>query len=260
LEQLEGFGADGARTELSAGEARATGEGWWMDGGLHVAGSLGVWVPDEAASAQPTVGLALSAPDWAGSAYRFEYRHGPAYRETQTMEAAVTDLRADVIGLEAFRPVAAGWDLSAMARLARFSGVGDPNLRGDAALSLLFRPAPTWGFGIETRGLAFADPSPSPAGRNLYWDPEWYWLNAGVVDWVSWPGEWDFAARALVGAAWLQEREQAATVEAQFAINLAAARRIGAWRVGGRAAISQSRADGYRAFRFELEAARGFGY
>ena len=255
LEQLKGFGPSGVRADMTAVDVQASGEHWFMDGGLNAKARLGAWIPDGNASAMPVLALALAAPDWGGSAYRLEYRHGPAYRETNTMEAAVADLRADVLGLEFYRPIAARWTASASARLSVFSGVGDPNQRVDASLSLLYQLDPALAIGYETRGLAFADSAPNP-GRRLYWDPEWYWLNAGVVNWNSQRGEWELAAQALVGAAWMRERNLDPTLEAQFAFIFDAVRRFGVWGVGGRAAISQSRADGYRAFRLELRATR----
>jgi tetratricopeptide (TPR) repeat protein len=259
MERLEGFEPVGVRGDLVAADLQATAERWWMDGGLNVRASLGAWIPDRSGAFEPTLSLSLSAPDWRGSAYRFEYRHGPAYRETNTLEAAIADLRADLAGLELYRPLAARWDLTATARLARFAGVGDPNLRADGGLSFLFRPDATWTLAYETRALAFGDPAPNP-GRRLYWDPEWYWLNAAAVNWTGRPGaRWELALRALVGAAWMRERGRDPTVEAQFGLIGDAARRFGLWTLAGRAAFSQSRADGYRAFRFELQVRRTYG-
>ena len=80
-----------------------------------------------------------------------------------------------------------------------------------------------------------------------------------MVNWTAQPGRWELAAQATLGAAWMRERDLDPTLEAQFGIIFDAARRFGAWGVGGRAVFSQTRADGYRAFRLELEATRGFG-
>jgi len=257
LERLEGFSPTAQHTDMMAVDVRAEGEHWFMDGGLNARAWVGAWIPDTT-STQPLFGLALAAPDWGGSAYRFEYRHGPAYRETNTMEAAVADLRSDVFRLEFYRPIAARWTTSASAGFAVFSGVGDPNQRLDASLSFMYRLTDAWVIGYETRGLGFADPAPN-FGLRLYWDPEWYWLNAAVVNWAAQPGMWELAAQATLGAAWMRERDLDPTVEAQFGIVFDAVRRFGAWGVGGRAVYSQTRADGYRAFRLELEANRGFG-
>jgi len=257
LERLEGFSPTAQHTEMMAVDVRAAGEHWFMDGGLNARAWAGAWVPDTT-STQPVFGLALAAPDWGASAYRLEYRHGPAYRETNTMQAAVTGLRADVLRLEFYRPIAARWTTTASAGFAVFSGVGDPNQRLDASLSFLYQLNPSWVIGYETRGLGFADAAPSQ-GLRLYWDPEWYWLNAAVVNWNAQPGLWELAAQATLGAAWMQERSLDPTLEAQFGLIFDAVRRFGTWGVGGRAVFGQTRADGYRAFRFELEATRGFG-
>ena len=257
VESLEGFSPTVQRTDMMAIDVRAEGEHWFMDGGLNARAWAGAWIPDTT-STQPLFGLALAAPDWGGSAYRFEYRHGPAYRETNTMQAAVADLRADVFRLEFYRPISVRWTMSAVAGFALFSGVGDANQRYDASLSFLYRLTPAWAVGYETRGLGFADAAPNP-GLRLYWDPEWYWLNAGVVNWSARPGMWELAVQATLGAAWMRERDVDPTVEAQFGIVFDAVRRFGAWGVGGRAVYAQTRADGYRAFRLELEASRGFG-
>jgi len=79
------------------------------------------------------------------------------------------------------------------------------------------------------------------------------------VNWNAQPSRWELAAQASLGAAWMQERSLDPTLEAQFGLIFDAVRRFGTWGVGGRAVFGQTRADGYRAFRFELEATRGFG-
>jgi predicted Zn-dependent protease len=259
VEELSGFEPTGSKTDMFGLDVQATAERWWRDGGVNVQGSLGAWIPESNGSIEPLVSLVVAVPDWGGSAYRFEYRHEPAYRWTQTMEAAVAGLRADVAGLEFYRSIAPRWDASVSARLGLLSGVGDANLRGDGALSILYRPSATWSVGYETRALGFGGAAPDP-GRRLYWDPEWYWLNAGVVDWVGRLAEvWNVGAHASVGAAWIRERDRDAALEAQFAFVFDARRQLGLWTLGGRTGFSQSRTDGYRSFRFELVATRSFG-
>jgi len=259
LERLAGFEPTGVRGRLSAVAARAVGERWWLEGDLHATAALGAWIPESGGAAQPIIALVLAAPDWGGASYRFEYRHEPAYRETATLEAAASDLRVDVAGLETYRPIAAGWDLSARARVARFAGVGDANLRADAALGVFFRPDPGWVLGYETRGLGFSDPAPRP-GRRLYWDPSWSWENTLLVGWRGAPAPgWELEARASPGLAWLEERGLDPAVVFVVGATLDARYRVGVWTLQGRAGFSQSRAGGYRAFRLDLGLSRGFG-
>ncbi|UCC47361.1 MAG: tetratricopeptide repeat protein [Gemmatimonadota bacterium] len=259
LERLEGFELTGEQDGLTAAAARAVGERWWLEGGLHTTATLGAWVPESGAQAQPIIGLVLAAPSWGGASYRFEYRREPAYRETATLEAAAAELRVDVAGLETYRPIAERWDLSARARVARFSGVGDANLRGDAALGVFFRPDARWILGFESRGLTFGDPAPRP-GRRLYWDPNWSWENTLLVAWRGAPAPgWELEARTTPGLAWLDEHELDPTVVFVFGATLDARYRVGVWTLQGRAGFSQSRAGGYRVFRLELGLSRGFG-
>lgn len=259
VERLDGFELTGEPGDLSAVAAQAVGARWWLEGGLHSAATLGAWIPESGAEVQPLVRLVLTAPNWGGGSYRIEYRHEPAYRETATLEAAAADLHVDVAGLGTYRPIAERWDLSARARVARFSGVGDANLRGDAALGLFFRPEPGWILGYESRGLSFSDPAPRP-GRRLYWDPSWSWENTLLVAWRGAPApRWELEARLTPGLAWLEERELDPTVVFVFGALLDARHRVGLWTLQGRAGFSQSRAGGYRAFRLELGLSRGFG-
>jgi tetratricopeptide (TPR) repeat protein len=259
VERLAGFELTGVRGGLTAVAARAVGERWWLQGDLHVTGALGAWIPESGGAVQPIVGLVLAAPDWGGASYRFEYRHEPAYRETATLEAAAADLHVDVAGLETYRPIAERWDLSARARLARFAGAGDANLRADAALGVFFRPEPGWVLGYESRGLSFSDPAPRP-GRRLYWDPSWSWENTLLVAWRGAPAPgWELEARATPGLAWLEERGLDPAVVFVVGATLDARYRVGVWTLQGRAGFSQSRAGGYRAFRLDLGLSRGFG-
>ncbi len=259
LERLEGFDPMGPAAQLTAVDLRATAQRWWLRGGLLASASLGAWIPEAEASVQPVVELTLAAPDWQGAAVRFEYRHGPAYRETATLEAALSDLRADVAELGFYRPIAGRWDMSASGRLARFSGVGDPNLRADASLAFFFKPDDHWVLGYESRALTFRDPAPNP-GRRLYWDPEWSWTNSAVLGWRGEPGSgWELEARAAPGVAWLQERGTESAVVFELGASLDARRRFGVWTVGGGAGYGQSRLDGYRTFRLGLEVSRGVG-
>jgi Flp pilus assembly protein TadD len=259
VERLSGFDLAGRHSELTALDVAATAQRWWL--GLDARMSLGLWIPESTASVEPVLSLALAVPDWGGAAYRFEYAHEPAYRQTNTLEAAAANLRADVAGLEFFKPLATRWNLTASAGMAYFTGLDDTNLRADGSLGLSFTPGGSWSLGYRTLGLGFRDPAPvSGGGRRMYWDPEWYWLNAGVVNYNgALGGKWELAAQALVGAAWIQERQTGSTLEAQFGIWADVTHRFGVWNVVGSTAVSQSRADGYRAFRFEIGASRGFG-
>jgi len=259
LERLDGFELTDEQGDLTAVAARAVGERWWLAGGLHSAATLGAWIPESGAQVQPLVGLVLTAPNWGGGSYRLEYRHEPAYRETATLEAALSDLRVDLAGLETYRAIAQRWDLSVRARVARFAGAGDANLRGGAALGVFFRPDPGWILGFESRGLSFSDSAPRP-GRRLYWDPSWSWENTLLVAWRGAPAPgWELEARTTPGLAWLEERELEPTVVFVFGALLDARYRVGVWTLQGRAGFSQSRAGGYRAFRMELGLSRGFG-
>jgi predicted Zn-dependent protease len=259
VEEARGHGATGELEDLFAVEFGATLEHWWMRGDLNVLASAGAWVPDAGGSVEPMLGLRLAAPNWGGAAYRFEYSHGPAYRETATLEAAVSGLRSDVAGLEFYKPVAERWDLTVQLRAAVFSGVGDANLRSDAGVGVFFKPDDHWVLGYETRGLAFSDSAPNP-GRRLYWDPEWSWSNFAVVRWRGEPAQgWELDASLVPGFAWLSERDRDPTVVAEFGAWLDARRHLGAWTLAGRAGVTQSRADGYRSFRLEFDASRRFG-
>ncbi len=150
--------------------------------------------------------------------------------------------------------------MAARGRLARLSGGGDENLRADAALDLFFKPDDGWVLGYETRGLSFRDPAPVP-GRRLYWDPSWSWANLVVLGWRGEPGPgWELELWATPGLAWLEERGRDATVVAELSARAEARRRLGVWTLAGRAGFSQSRVDGYRAFRFDLALTRSFGW
>jgi predicted Zn-dependent protease len=259
VEESRGYGATGGLEDLFAVELGATLEHWWMRGDLNVLAWAGAWIPDAGGSVEPILGLRLAAPNWGGAAYRFEYTHGPAYRETATLEAAVSGLRSDVAGLEFYRPMAERWDLTIQLRAAVFSGVGDANLRSDAGVGIYFKPDDHWVLGYETRGLAFSDSAPNP-GRRLYWDPEWSWSNFAVIRWRGEPAQgWELDVSLVPGFAWLSERDREPTLVAELGAWLDARRHLGAWTLAGRAGLTQSRADGYRSFRLEFDASRRFG-
>jgi Flp pilus assembly protein TadD len=258
VERVAGFDISGGDSDLTAFEARVVGERWWQDGGLHASASLGAWMPSSK-SIEPLVMLSMSAPNWGGSAYRLEYRHEPAYRQTNTFEAAEVNMRADLFGLEFYRPLFDRWQLSASGRVARFAGVDDENLRGDASLTFLYRPGGGWLMGYESRALAFRDPAPV-AWRPIYWSPEWYWLHSAVGSWTGELGRgWRLAAQGLVGVAWMDERVSGVESAVQFGVLMDLEYNVGLWTVVGRTAVSQARADGYRMFRFELAGTRKFG-
>ncbi len=260
IERLSGFAPDGGRSELTAAMLRATGEGWWQEGRLNLSASFGAWVPEGEVAAEPIVALALSTPNRGGASYRLEYRHEPAYRETATLEASLAEVAVDLAGFETFRPLGERWELAARARLARFSGSGDPNLRTDAAVDLFYRPDDRWIVGFESRGLRFSEAAPE-IGRRLYWDPEWSWSNLAVLGWRGEPArDWELELWATPGFAWLAERDRDATVVSELAARLEARRRLGVWTLAGLAGFSQSRVDGYRAFRLDLGLTRSFGW
>ncbi len=259
IERLRGVDGGGENAEFFAFGVEGTAQRWFSDGDVSARLSAGAWVPDGGGSSQPTVGVSVEVPEWRGAAYRFDYSHGPGYREAVTLEAAEAGLRTDAIAAETYRPLAEPWDLSAQARATIFSGVGDANLRLDAGLGLFHKLDDHWILGYQTRGLAFSEPAPS-LGRRLYWDPEWSWSNLAVV---GWRGEvassWEVGAWLSPGIAWLQERGNDPTVVAEFTAILDVQREIGGWILEGRAAFGQSRANGYRSFGFELGVSRGFG-
>jgi tetratricopeptide (TPR) repeat protein len=256
VEHLAGHDRDGQRGELEAVEATALAERWWSYGRLSGQAALGVWIAGSDL-VEPLLVLALSTPDWGNAAYRIEYRHEPGYRQTSTYEAAAADLRADVLGFEYYRPLGPRWEASAGARLAHFSGLDATNLRGDVSLAFLYAAGDGWLVGYESRGLGFSDAAPR-AARPLYWDPEWYWLNAALARWTARRDGLEIMAQGSAGVAWMREREMDSEMAAQFALALDVRRRLGDWTLVGRAALSQSRADGYRAFRFDLGLSRGF--
>lgn len=260
LERLSGFAPDGARFQLTAATLRATGEGWWQDGRLNVSASFGAWVPEGEVAAEPIVALALSTPNRGGASYRVEYRHEPAYRETATLQASLAEIAVDLASFETFRPLGERWELAARARLARFSGSGDQNLRTDAAVDLFYRPNDNWIVGFESRGLRFGEAAPANL-RPLYWDPEWSWANLAVLGWRGEPArDWELELWATPGFAWLAERDRDPTVVSELAGRLEARRRLGVWTLAGVAGFSQSRVDGYRAFRLDLALTRSFGW
>ncbi|UCC71911.1 MAG: tetratricopeptide repeat protein [Gemmatimonadota bacterium] len=258
LERVDGFDPTGRPATVTALDARATAECWWLQGKLQTTAGLGGWLPESGAELQPVVAFTALAPDWGGAAVRFEYRHEPAFRETATLQSTLADVRADVAGLGYHRPIGGRWDMSAAARLAWLSGQGEANLRADAAVGLFHKPDDHWLLGYESRALAFRDPAPDP-GLRLYWDPKWSWSNSLLLGWrgAAGPG-WELEARAAPGIAWLQERDRAAAVVFELSATLDVARRIGVWTVGGSAGYGQSRLDGYRTFRLAIEITRGF--
>jgi tetratricopeptide (TPR) repeat protein len=259
IERLRGLDADGERAEFFAFDVEATAERWFFDGDVGARVSAGAWIPDDGGSSQPQLSVSVEAPDWRGASYRFEYLHAPGYRDAVTLGAAEAGLRIDAVSAETYRPLTGSWDLAAQGRASVFSGVAGGNLRLDAGLGLFHKIDDTWTLGYQTRGLAFSDSAPNP-GRPLYWDPEWSWSNFAVLSWRD-----ELAPRLEVGAwfspgvALLQERGRDATVVAEFAAILDARRQLGDWALEGRAAIGQSRADGYRSFSFELGLSRTFG-
>ncbi|NIR45870.1 MAG: tetratricopeptide repeat protein [Gemmatimonadetes bacterium] len=255
VERVAGHDLAGVAVDEIALDLRAVTERWWELGRWHTAASIGLWVPS-AEAIEPVLAVALSTPDWGGSAFRLHYEHGPAHRETRTFEAFAGRLRADVAGLEFFRPLAAGWEISATGRVAVLSGLDDTNLRGDASLAVRHRTDSGWSLGYETRGLGFSNPAPI-GWRRVYWDPEWYWSHAAAVGWQGQPMPGlTVAAEGLAGHAWVKERGRAVETAAQVALTGDLSYSVGPWTIGGRTVLSQSRADGYRAFRFELSATR----
>jgi Flp pilus assembly protein TadD len=258
-ERLDGLDETGRPEEITAVDVRATAERWFLQGGMQGEAALGVWVPTSSAAALPLVELSLAMPDLAGAAVRLEYRHGPAYRQTATLQATTSGLHADVAGASMYRPLAARWDMSAGARLAWLSGGGDANLRADAALGLFFRPNDHWVVGYESRALGFRDAAPAP-GLRLYWDPEWSWTHSAVLGWRGEPGrDWELEARAVPGIAWLQERDQDAAAVFELSAGIDVRRHVGLWTIAGGAGYGQSRLDGYRTFRLDVGIKRRFG-
>lgn len=259
IERLRGLDRNGERVESFAFDVEASAESWFSDGDVSARVSAGAWVPDGGGSAQPTLGVSVEAPDWRGAAYRFEYLHAPGYREAATLEAAEAGLRMDALAAETYRPLTERWDLAAQGRASVFSGVGDGNLRLDAGLGLFYKLDGRWTFGYQTRGLTFSNSAPN-LGRRLYWDPEWSWSNLAVVSWrAEIAPRWEVGAWFSPGIAILQERGRDPTVVPELNVIADARRQFGDWALEGRAALGQSRADGYRSFAFELSLSRGFG-
>jgi len=259
IERLRGFDSGGEKAEFFAFGVEGAAERWFFDGDIGARLSAGAWIPDGGGSSQPTVGVSIEAPDYRGASYRFDYEHAPGHREAVTLEAAEAGLRTDAFAVETYRPLREPWGLSAQARAAIFSGVGNANLRLDAGLGVFYKLDDHWLLGYQTRGLTFGDSAPD-SGRRLYWDPEWSWSNLAVL---SWRGEvaasWEFGAWFSPGIAWLQERGTGPTVVAEFSAILDAQRQIGVWTFEGRAAFGQSRTNGYRSFGLELGVSREVG-
>ena len=80
---------------------------------------------------------------------------------------------------------------------------------------------------------------------------------------LNWTGElgrgWRLAAQGIVGVAWMNERVRGVESAVQFGLLANLEYSVGLWTMVGRTALSQSRADGYRMFRFELAGTRKFG-
>jgi len=259
VERVRGIDRDGEKSELFAFDVEATAQRWLGDGDVNARASVGAWIPDGAGPSQPTFSVSVEAPDWRGAAYRFEYRHAPGYRDAATLGAAEAGLRIDALSAETYHRLTESWDFAAQGRASVFSGVADSNLRLDAGLSLFYKLDDVWTLGYQTHGLAFSDSAPNP-GRRLYWDPKWSWSNSAVVSWRrQLAPSWEVGAWFSPGIALLEERGRDPAVVAEFAAIVDARRQIGSWTLEGRAAIGQSRADGYRSFSFELGLSRGFG-
>lgn len=259
VERVRGLDGDGERGEFFAFDVKATAQRWLGEGDVNTRVSAGAWIPDGDGSSQPTLDVSVEAPDWSGAAYRFEYRHAPGYRDAATLGAAQAGLRIDAVSAETYRPLTESWALAAQGRASVFSGVANSNIRLDAGLSVFYKLDDVWTLGYQTRGLTFSDPAPN-LGRRLYWDPEWSWSNSAVVSWRQQlaPG-WEVGAWFSPGIALLEERGRDPAVVAEFAAIVDARRQIGGWTLQARAALGQSRADGYRSFGFELGLSRGFG-
>lgn len=261
LEGLSGYDLSGAEADLVTASVVAAVERWWLQGDLRGDAKLGAWAAEDGTAFEPLIVLSLTAPYLGGAYYRLEYRHGPAYRATNTLEAAIADLRLDEGSIEHYRLFGPRWNLSARAGLAYYSGAGDDNWRSDARLGVFFRAGDHWALGYETGFLGFADPAPRPGGRRLYWDPRYYWLNSAVVTWTGEPAAgWELDFRLAPGLAYVDERGAGTSLPFQLDAALGARRRWGVWTLGGRAGFGQSRADGYRSFNLNLELSRRAGF
>ncbi len=258
VENVSGRDLSGSADDLTALEIAADVERWYIHGDLHVSASLGAWIPDSGAGPEPTARLAITAPELGGSLLGIEYSHGPAFRQTVTLEAALAGLRFDALALNGYRALGERWDLSAKAGLTHFSGAGDANIRADIGAGVFFRPSGGWMLGLETQSLTFAEAAPNP-GRRLYWDPQWYWANVAVVGWSGAPAVgWNLELVASPGVAWVNERGDDGSFAALLGARADVERRWGPWALLGRAGFGQSRTDGYRSFRFELGLTRSF--
>lgn len=254
-ETLSGRRPGGDGGDLIVGELAIRLERWWREGEVRAVGSLGLWAGER--SVEPVISLELLAPDWHDASYALEYGHGPAYRETATLEAALMDLRIDRVSGRHYRRLSGRWDLQADVGVAAISGLGQANRRLEGGLGLMYRSGTAWTFGYETRWLGYADPAPR-APRRLYWDPASLWSHSAWIRWAGTPASgWQIGLQATPGVAWVDERVDEG-VAALFSAGVDARRRWGVWSVEGRAGFSQSRAGEYRAFRLQLGVSRVF--
>lgn len=254
---LRGF--DATRAEATARGAFADLEGarWLRWGTVRLGVAVGVQSV-RSSDVDLTVGASARFLGRSGRSTRLAYEKGPAFVETNTLQAEFADVGRDQISVEHSQPLGEVWSVAATAdgMLLNHGALpgSDRNVRVAGALALQRPVSDSWSVGLASRAVAFTAPAPDPAALPLYWDPTASLSLGPVLQYSLETGDtWSFVARANPGIAYLDERRSGgAEIIPDIAANVGAVRDGDRFRTAVDLYYGQGRAGGYRSFGIDI--------
>lgn len=252
-------GFDATRSLATARGAFADVEGarWLRWGTIRL--GIGVGVQSVRSSdVDLTVGASARFVNLAGRSTTIALERGPAFLETNTLQAEYADVLGEQVSIEHSRTLGEVWSVAAVASGMRLDHRDLPgaeaNVRVSGALTVQRPVSTSLSLGVGGRAVGFATAAPDPAALPLYWDPAASVSVGPIVQYSIRAGDrWRFTARANPGVAYLDERRSA---ESEVIPDLAA--NVGVVLDGARFRTSvdvhygQGRLGGYRSLGIDI--------
>jgi len=220
---------------------------WWRLGAIRTSVSAGL-ERLEGFGEEPVINASIEVPNANGTAFQFQYSHGPAYPHTATLQSALSGVRSDDIQLSAYRGLGYSWSISGSAAAVSLRGGGTDNWRLNGALTASRRISAALNVGATSRILTHTTAAPSLDNRRLYWDPTAFWTNALQMELRTPPEtKWQLRARVSPGFAVANERDLSGTqVVLQFGTELGVGYRVGNVSFESDIGYNRGRAGDYR--------------
>lgn len=254
---LRGFDATRAEATASGAFADLEGARWLRWGTVRLGLDLGVQSV-RSSDVDLSLGASVRVVGKSGRSTRVAYGRGPAFLETNTLQAEFSDVGRDQVTIEHGQPLNDLWSvaMSADGMVLDHGGLAGAgrNVRVAGAFSVQRTVSRTTSIGLASRTVAFTEAAPDPAALPLYWDPTASVSLGPVIRYSRKLGErWEVLAGANPGINYLDERRSAgAEIVPDIAANAGLVRDGERFRTAIDVHYGQGRLTGYRSFSVNI--------